>query len=104
MVYTYWKSNWFRYTIARPWLFSHFVAFGVFTMVWWKYTINKLGDEKNFYIFAHPKWAPRKFHAVYNWKRDPIKGTLSEVWADQIRSQNCDIEQPLKITLPSNKV
>mmetsp|Transcript_113087 Transcript_113087/g.196359 ORF Transcript_113087/g.196359 Transcript_113087/m.196359 type:complete len:105 (-) Transcript_113087:750-1064(-) len=102
MVYTYWKSNFARWCIAKPSLLHPVVWLAGASLVWWKFTMKGLADERNFYIYAHPKWAPRKFHTVYNWNRDPIQGTLSEQYASVLRNAKADIEGPLKIKLPVN--
>jgi hypothetical protein len=64
--------------------------------------MKKIGDERRIYIYTHPKWAPKRFHGVYNWERDPIRQTISAVYAEEIKNSNADIEQPLNITLPKN--
>jgi len=102
MVYTDWQGSFPRLIIGKPWAWHPIIWAGLAIGIWWKFGKESLTDERSFYIHAHPKWAPHKFHTVYNWTRDPFKHTLAEQYASLIRKTNTDIEACLKIKLPIN--
>jgi hypothetical protein len=102
MVYTYRNSSFVRWIAAKPFLLHPIGWMAGAGMIWYSFTIKKLADERKFYIYAHPKWAPRKFHTSYNWQRDPIKGTFEEQFAALIRKRGINIEDICNVKLPVN--
>nr|6TDU_J Chain J, ATP synthase subunit i/j [Euglena gracilis]6TDU_j Chain j, ATP synthase subunit i/j [Euglena gracilis]6TDV_J Chain J, subunit i/j [Euglena gracilis]6TDV_j Chain j, subunit i/j [Euglena gracilis] len=102
MVYTNWQSSYTRLFVSKPWMWHPLAWMTLSVGIWWKFGKESLCNERSFYIHTHPKWAPHKFHTVYNWSRDPIKWTLAEQYASIIRNTNTDIEAVLKIKLPAN--